>query len=315
MDVLIALGIGTTFKVSALSWIAYKRQKVYVGQVSRINVFPLKSARELQNITNVTLTKHGLMTKGLSDRHWVVTRNGQRQNIGFLPTLTLIRTSVEGTNLRLDAPNVEPLMLPIHPDINQENLVTILVKEQKQSTLDCGDKAAAWISKVVGKDNLRLHHSAPSLEKRLSHQVLKDWPTQIRKHDEVAFQDFVPCMIMCQSSMDVLNQRLDKPVSSLQFRPNIMIEGSEPFDEVNWQTIYIGDKASTKFVDNCTRCAIVTVDPETGSRSKDNQPLAELKKFRCMEPYGPFKPVMGIHTAVETEGDIKIGDPVYVVKK
>ena len=34
-----------------------------------------------------------------------------------------------------------------------------------------------------------------------------------------------------------------------------------------------------------------------------------------MEPYGPNSPLMGIHTAVETEGDIKIGDPVYIVRK
>jgi hypothetical protein len=33
-----------------------------------------------------------------------------------------------------------------------------------------------------------------------------------------------------------------------------------------------------------------------------------------MDPYGP-KPCMGIHTVVETEGDINVGDPVYVVRK
>ena len=33
-----------------------------------------------------------------------------------------------------------------------------------------------------------------------------------------------------------------------------------------------------------------------------------------MDPYGP-KPVMGVHMAVEQEGKVKIGDPVYVVRK
>ncbi|XP_045160180.2 mitochondrial amidoxime-reducing component 1-like [Mercenaria mercenaria] len=315
MDVLIALGVGATFKASALTWIASARQKQYVGKISRINVFPLKSARELQNVTHVKLTKHGLMIQGLSDRHWVVTKNGQRQNLGFIPQLTLIRTSIEGDNLRLDAPNVEPLLLPITPEINEENIVTVFVKELPQSAIDCGDKAAAWLSKVLGKDNLRLHHSAPTVEKRLSHKVSKDWPTLIQQHDEVAFQDFVTCMIMSESSMDTLNKRLEKPVSPLQFRPNLMIEGSQPFDEESWQNVYIGDKAATRFVDKCTRCQIVTINPDTGSRDKENQPLTEMKKFRCMEPYGSFKPVMGIHTAVEAEGEIKIGDPVYVIRK
>lgn len=49
---------------------------------------------------------------------------------------------------------------------------------------------------------------------------------------QVAFQDFVACMIMSESSMDVLNKRLEKQIPSVQFRPNLMIEGSSPFDEV-----------------------------------------------------------------------------------
>ena len=68
MDVLIALGVGSTFKITALSWIARRKRKEYVGKVSKINVFPLKSARELQNVTAVAFTKHGLMTQGLTDR-------------------------------------------------------------------------------------------------------------------------------------------------------------------------------------------------------------------------------------------------------
>ena len=33
-----------------------------------------------------------------------------------------------------------------------------------------------------------------------------------------------------------------------------------------------------------------------------------------MDPYGP-KPVMGVHMSVEMEGEIKVGDPVFVVRK
>ena len=38
-------------------------------------------------------------------------------------------------------------------------------------------------------------------------------------------------------------------------------------------------------------------------------------RFRCMEPYGHTKPVMGVYMAVENEGSVKVGDPVYVVRK
>lgn len=315
MDTLIALGTGLAFKVSALTWIASKRHKEYVGVVSKIFVYPLKSAKHLSNITNVMLTKHGLRINGISDRHWVVTKNGQRQNMSFLPKLISIRTSIEKEALRLDAPEMEPLVLPIHPRETPENVVTIYVKEIPQTAIDCGDKAAEWMCKALGKDKLRLNCSPKTIQKRLSHKVTKEWPTEVQLYDEVAFQDFVTCMVMSESSMEALNKRLEKPIPAVQFRPNLMIEGSKPFDEESWQRVFIGDKAEIRFVDKCTRCIIVTMDPETGVRDKQNQPLTEMKKFRCMEPYGPLKPVMGIHTAVETEGKVKVGDPVYVIRK
>jgi len=39
-------------------------------------------------------------------------------------------------------------------------------------------------------------------------------------------------MIMCESSMDQLNERLGSPMSIIPFRPNVMVEGSAPYDEV-----------------------------------------------------------------------------------
>ena len=37
-------------------------------------------------------------------------------------------------------------------------------------------------------------------------------------------------------------------------------------------------------------------------------------RFRCMDPYGS-KPIMGVHMAIDQEGKVKVGDPVYVVRK
>lgn len=60
------------------------------------------------------------------------------------------------------------------------------MKEIPQMAFDCGDRAAAWVCKVMGKENLRLNHSAHTLQKRSSHKVIKDWPTQVQLHDEVS---------------------------------------------------------------------------------------------------------------------------------
>ena len=52
--------------------------------------------------------------------------------------------------------------------------------------LDCGDTAAAWICKALRTEDLRLNYSAPSLTKRLSSKVVKQWKTEIRPKDEVS---------------------------------------------------------------------------------------------------------------------------------
>ena len=51
--------------------------------------------------------------------------------------------------------------------------------------MDCGDKAAAWICKVLQQEGLRLNYSAPSLAKRLSCKVFKAWKTEVHDDDEV----------------------------------------------------------------------------------------------------------------------------------
>lgn len=38
-----------------------------------------------------------------------------------------------------------------------------------------------------------------------------------------------------------LNSRMDKPMSVIRFRPNIVFKGGKPFDEDNWAEITIGD--------------------------------------------------------------------------
>lgn len=313
--VFLALATSATLKYAALRWVGGQNRKECVGKVSKVFVYPLKSGRELPGrLENVSLRKHGIYTNGVGDRHWLVTRNGDMWTMKQNARLTLIRTCIEDNALILDSDGMDSLRLPLDQVIEPERLVTVTVKLTPLPALDCGDRAAAWVCKVLQEEGLRLNYSAPTLAKRLSCKVHKDWPTQIRPFDEIAFQDFCHCMIMCESSMEVLNTRLPKPLTCLPFRPNVMVEGTKPFDEDNWREVYFGDTTKVRYVDKCTRCLITSIDPETGIKDKDDQPLKELKKFRCMEPYGP-KPCMGIHTVVETEGEIKVGDPVYVIRK
>ena len=49
------------------------------------------------------------------------------------------------------------------------------------------------------------------------------------------------CSICTEESMADLNSRMEKPLSVIRFRPNIVLQGGQPFDEDNWAEITIGD--------------------------------------------------------------------------
>lgn len=49
---------------------------------------------------------------------------------------------------------------------------------------------------------------------------------------QVAYPDVGPVMLLSEASVDDLNSRLEKDVTAERFRPNIVIGGCQPFEEV-----------------------------------------------------------------------------------
>lgn len=68
-DLLIALVAGATVK-SVVFWLLRNRndKKKYVGRVSDICIYPIKSAGRLKDLTSAELTHYGLETNGVKDR-------------------------------------------------------------------------------------------------------------------------------------------------------------------------------------------------------------------------------------------------------
>jgi uncharacterized protein YcbX len=62
-----------------------------------------------------------------------------------------------------------------------------------------------------------------------------------------------------------------------RFRPNIVLNGLEPFAEDRIASVQIGG-VTLKLVKPCTRCVITSTDQRTGERSTN--PLPYLRQFR-----------------------------------
>jgi len=58
-----------------------------------------------------------------------------------------------------------------------------------------------------------------------------------------------------------------------------LLDGTKPFEEDNWLYIKINN-AEFRYAEKCGRCLVTTVNPETGLKEPDGEPIKTLKKFR-----------------------------------
>ena len=63
-----------------------------------------------------------------------------------------------------------------------------------------------------------------------------------------------------------------------RFRPNIVIDGVDAYDEDRIHELR-ADGIALRIVKPCARCAITTTDQRTGERDGE-EPLATMKKYR-----------------------------------
>lgn len=61
---------------------------------------------------------------------------------------------------------------------------------------------------------------------------------------------------------------------------------------------------------NFRRCIFTNINPETGIRNPDREPLETLIKTRTILPNET--PVMGIQMGIRVAGTVSIGDAVYI---
>ncbi|GHA96043.1 MOSC domain-containing protein [Modicisalibacter luteus] len=126
----------------------------------------------------------------------------------------------------------------------------------------------------------------------------------------VGFADGYPLMLISQASLDDLNQRMGIPQRMAQFRPNLVVAGTQPYAEDSWKRIRIGE---VEFLVDapCSRCAMVTVDPSTGQFQARGEPLRTLANYR-RGPGG--KVYFGQNLIALNEGLITLGNEVDVLE-
>ncbi|XP_065349384.1 mitochondrial amidoxime-reducing component 1 [Cloeon dipterum] len=292
-----------------------------VGQLSKLWCFPIKSCGvvELDDALCATLgVKNGI----LRDRVFMVTREDHEfKTARTYSTMTLIQPKIDGAVLTLSAPNMPDISFSIDDLAGKEKIVAN-VWGQPVESIDCGDNVAKWLSQfMIGSDSgCRLVYypkeksTRTIKEKHLSYSLAKP-------KDGGGFSDFNAYMIINENSITDLNERLPEGTtkcSPLWFRPNFVVSGSgaKPYEEDDWQWVRIGETIF-RVTKPCDRCVFTTINPSTGQRDENMEPLKTLKTYRqvtdpAVRPFHGDSPIMGQHIAVYQEGPVRIGDPVFV---
>ena len=123
--------------------------------------------------------------------------------------------------------------------------------------------------------------------------------------------DEYPVSALSQASIDWLSgQAGGKPLSARRFRPNLLVGDCAAHEEDSWlgKSVRIGDSLRLRMVKLDPRCAITTLDPDTGKRDLDT-PRLLLNRRPPIEGAGAY---FGVYGAVEATGTARVGDSIVV---
>lgn len=227
--------------------------------LSQLFVYPVKSA------TGIALPAARVDARGLEhDRRWmVVDPTGMLVTLRERPDLAHVRTRLGVDCLRLDAPGMPPLELPL---VLATGTPTIAIMWTTPVDALVVEAATAWISTYLAGD-YRLVYMPDS----------SDRPYHDRTDTPLSFVDGNPLSLVSEASLDDLNGRLAEPVDLRNFRHNLIVSGCEAYAEDGWETIKIGSLRLER-LGACVRCMLVNVDPDTGTHGRE--PLRTLAQYR-----------------------------------
>ncbi len=256
-------------------------------------LYPIKSSAP-RAVETAVVEARGLQ----HDRRWmVVDADGRFLTGRQLPRLTLVRAQPGPHGLSLDAPGMPSLEVPF-PLTGTTVPVSVWKSDIAARPTDAS--ADAWLSGFL-QQPVRLVHMDDGVVRPMT-------DVHSQAGDEVSFADAFPLLLVSQAALDGLNTRLARPVSMLQFRPNLVVDGVPAHAEDGWKRIRVGD-VEFDVAKACTRCVFTTVDPMRGERDPDGEPLRTLIGYRRT----PDGVTFGQNLIPRSPGMVHVGDAVELL--
>jgi uncharacterized protein len=269
-------------------------------KLSEIYVYPVKSLGGIR-LEEAEVTDRGLQY----DRRWMLIDENNR----FISQREYSQLAVFSTELFTDFLRImdtrvnKGILITLEPEFSEiEGIVNVTVWDDEVEAWEVSETANNFFTEALGMPVRLVYMQDESHRKTDAHYSLKG--------DEItSFSDGYPILIIGQSSLDDLNNRLAEPITINRFRPNFVFTGGTEFEEEEWHEFRVG---GLRFfgVKPCARCIMTTIDPLTGKK-KGKEPLLTLNRYRK----AGNKILFGQNVLISQLGHISVGDEIEVISR
>jgi uncharacterized protein YcbX len=270
-------------------------------RITGLRLFPVKS------LGGVDLAESVVTPLGLDgDRRWAVL-DGEGDTLTSPERAVLfgVRAEPTATGVRLIGSDHV-----LEVEVPGQDAPTVPTTFSRQERLRAADPAASrWLSEVVGRDVV-LVHQGDDLPRSVSasHGGLPG--------DRLSLADTNPLHLVSESSVDRLRdwvaetqgeEWLPRDEAVARFRPNLVVDGDEPFAEDGWRRVRIGG-ATYRLGELCDRCVMTTVDRDLATTKEPIRTLARHRRWDGVTWFG-----VRLVPDLEESATIAVGDEVTVL--
>ncbi|WP_105385692.1 MOSC domain-containing protein [Neorhizobium alkalisoli] len=268
-------------------------------RVSELNFYPLKSGR------GITLAEAEIGPEGIpGDRRMMVTDpSGHFITQRELQALAQLQVTPGDGGFRFAIDGKGEIEVKQPPT---DRRLDVAVWKSIVSAAVADDAVNETLSGWLGRDIRLVFFDDQSTRTASAEWAGPDTP--------VTFADGYQVLITTTGSLAALNADMEKhdegSIGMERFRPNIVLDHDEPFEEDNWEGVEISG-IRFDFVKPCARCIMTTQDQQTGSREAPS-PMAAMGRIRMSADRRVPGPLFGWNAVPRSTGRIKLGDAATV---
>lgn len=262
-------------------------------RVSELFIYPIKSLGGIA-VSSAEVTDRGFHF----DRRWMlVDADGEFMTQRSFPGMALLQAELETDHLLVThkkSGNV--LQIPFEP--TAETRIVQVWSDRCRAQM-VSNEANEWFSDMLGT-SCTLVYMPDTTKRRVDGRYAFN-------KEITSFSDAYPFLLIGQSSLDDLNNRLDEPLPINRFRPNIVFTGGQAFEEDTWGHFAINN-IHFYGVKLCARCVITTINQAEGTGGKE--PLKTLAAYRTFRK----KIYFGQNLLHNGQGTLRIGDEIEIIE-